>query len=173
MKKVIIGLISFFLIASLYSCRQEKKINLSTSFIQVELDDSIKDLIDVYLDAHPKLLSKEFGLLVGVVDNNKNDYILVLLNFYLEDDGHIENNDSRHATKFRDFRVYVYDDTNIISKVKSQNILIKYKMSNDEIIPSTYGGNMWELHFKDNTLNEMFFIPENFKKKISEIFINK
>lgn len=169
MKKVFINLISICLFIC-YSCQQDKS-GLSSSFCKVELKKKTEDLLNVYLNTYPKLSKDKFGLRLGIQDYNDDHFVVFLSNFYLDKDGHQKQYEKEWSVaKHEGFRIYIYDDQKMFISTTNQKVQIQYERSEDSIIPTTYGGNLWEIHFKKRNITEMHFVPKDAKVKIAEIF---
>ncbi len=164
MKKAIVKLIS---ICFIVFCSCNQKTELSNSFSRVDLNNEIKNLWDIYLQSYPKLKKGSFGLRLGVHHYDRDHFMIFLSNFHLDNDGYKEGYEEEwNISDYKGYRIYVLDDREVLSKITNKKLWVHYKISNDSVIPNTYGGNLWEIHFRKDTIAEMHFIPENAKEEI-------
>ena len=166
-------LIKVFLILSLFiSCSSTYK----SSFEEVELNSGIKKLLDVYLDSNNKLSVKNYVLYFQVVQDDDDDFFLVVDNGLKKMDGFHTPTTVTFLTFYKKYKIYVHDEENLYS-VKTGDVLkVKYNFHSDSILPSTYSGNPWEVHFKNGNISKIHFYASKdtlaIKKRINEIRFN-
>lgn len=169
MRKLISTLICIIFI---YSCNTEKKkLELKSSYTMAKLNQGIEKLIHQYLEYSPKLEKNNFVLELAVHHYTESHYMILLDIFPKSQMGYDQNLEQTwKLCKIKGFIIYIYDIENEISKPINKKITVYYEKLNDSIIPSGYEGNNWELHFKNDTLAEIYlgWTPKSLNEKIEQ-----
>jgi len=169
MRKLISTLICIIFI---YSCNTEKKkLELKSSYTMAKLNQGIEKLIHQYLEYSPKLEKNNFVLELAVHHYTEGHYMILLDNFPKSQMGYDQNLEQTwKLCKIKGFMIYIYDIENEISKPINKKITVYYEKLNDSIIPSGYEGNNWELHFRNDTLAEIYlgWTPKSLNEKIEQ-----
>lgn len=157
-------------------CKTQENKGLKTTFEKANLKVSSQRLLDIYLNSLTKLNPDDFALRLAIHEYEKNHYMVLLDNFHNNQEGYIRDYEEKwKVTNFKGFRTYVLDETEKVSKSTKEKIDIYYEMPHDSIIPDGYEGNMWEIHFRNDTLAEMHLmrilraVVQDSEKRIREI----
>lgn len=162
----------FFILTLFISCSKEYQ----SSFEEVELNFEIKKLIDIYLDSNDKLSSKNHVLYFQVIQDKGDETFVVVDNGLKKMDAFHTPKNLTFLTFYKRYKIYVHDEENVFSVKTGDLLKVKYHIHSDSIIPSTYSGNPWEIHIKNEIISKTHFYSSkdtiSIKQRINKIRFN-
>ncbi|EKF53829.1 hypothetical protein I215_15571 [Galbibacter marinus] len=173
MKKFIKKLIRITVcILVLYSCRsKEEGAGFESEFQKVVLNEEIQKLLKIYLESLEKVNPDEYVLRFGINEYDEQHFMILLSNFHKSQDAYEKGYEQKwKISDFEEFRIYVHDERNRISRPTKEKIILHYEKSKDSIVPDGYEGNLWEIHFRNDTLAEIHLMrtPKSIGEKAEE-----
>ena len=148
----------------IFGCNFEKKVQLK----DYQINNSINQIIDIYVTDNKNINSDDYLLLIQVVEKD-NYYFVVIDNAKVEQFIIDERLAGKYLSKYLGFDVITTDSKNRIGQENGKTISMKYTKFGDEIIPTMYNGNSWEIHVKNNIITDIFLASSKEDKTVNLI----